>query len=160
MNKVLHHVGKYSQNRSLHSIHKYYVFYHLFNVLKILNFQVSSKAYNFGLDLTHLELRWCVSHSINFCIYQRYNQASPNLFTQFINAICFVSNASNESKNFNKSQSNNHSVLYFFIVIYSLIAREAQSLLSSPKYESRDVVNRTHNSEHGVQRNNDWPITY
>ena len=128
MNKVLQHVGKYTQNRPLHLTHNYYVVYHFFNVFKILNSQVSSEAYNFGTDLFHLELRWCFSQSKNLCTYQRYDQASPNLFTQFLNVICFVINASNESKKFDKSQSNNRSVCYLFIVIDFLIAREAYSL--------------------------------
>ena len=122
------------------------MFYQFFSVSKILNFQFSPKVDKFESGLTHLELRWCFSQRKNLCTYQRYGQASSALFTQFINVICSVNNASIESKKFDKSQSIHRSDSCFFRVSNFLIAREAYSLSFSPKWDSRVDVNRFVNS--------------
>ena len=119
-------MGKYPQNRSSHSIHKYYLFYQHFN---IINLQTLLDAYNFGSCLTHLEISELVSLGTNSFTHQKNNLASSNLFTH-PKAICFIIMTSNENNFYNLYKPTIHDMC---IVTYYLIAQEAQSLFSSPK---------------------------
>ena len=137
MTKVLHHVGNYPQNRSVHSFHSYYLCYQPFNAFKIISLKVILEANNVvGSCLTHLERSEYVLYGTNLFAFQQYGLAYSNLFTSTVNAIYFII-VFNKSSNFN-----NFSVHNLCIVTYYLMAREAQSSFSSPKLESRIVVDR------------------
>ena len=88
-NKVLHHVGKYSQNRSVHSFYNYFVYNQCITVFKLFNFQARLEADNLGTCLTHLEISLSVSIESNLLVYCTYTIAFVSLFTPIINAICF-----------------------------------------------------------------------
>ena len=128
LNKVLHHVGKYPQNRLYHSTHKYYLFYQPFNVIIL---QILLNVDNFGSCLTHLDISDLVPLGTKFLTHQKNNLASQILFTQS-NAICFIIITSNENNSYNLYKPAVHKMC---IVTYYLIALEAQSLISGITFD-------------------------
>ena len=129
-------MGKYSQNRSVHSFYNYFVYNQRKSVYNFFNFQTRLKADNLGTCLTLLKISLSVSIESNLLGYCTYTTAFLSLFTPIINAIrfSFTKYIFKDFYMFNKlNKFNKPSIQKLCIKFYSLNAREAQSSLFSPR---------------------------